>query len=294
MVKREESRKRICFPARALFLTGAVILYALGGSGLSWGCAWLYDACMETWGVTQGNVHLAPWWILTIVYGYPAIAALVQLIWVIALCGAGRRLAKMPSAGAAGMKKTGYGLLIGALIAVLWAGCLLLTDDLRMGRPLSMPYISGGLWGVLMGIILEAVGREWFFRGFLYRAIRRQGLAVAVCALVCGAIHGISGQGGWIYWTNVCLLSAILCRLCAKSGSIWPGIGLRVTLFVLLECVMGVSGSVYGLYEIYFVSRSWLSGGNAGPMAGLWMTALLMMLAAGMEWKGRQSLPDCR
>ncbi len=109
------------------------------------------------------------------------------------------------------------------------------------------------------------------------------GCAAAVSAL-CGAIHGISSPfSGWLVM-NTFLLSVLSCVLYEKTGGIWAGVGVRTGLIWTLQAVLGMGGAS-GVYELYFVSRAWLSGGELGPMGGMGLAVIQAAALAVAVWR---------
>ncbi len=76
-------------------------------------------------------------------------------------------------------------------------------------------------WIVILVCVLVPVGEEVFFRGFVFRTLRRWGLPAAtlVSALYFGAVHQQI-----VHFLPIMLLGAVLALLLERTGSLVPGI----------------------------------------------------------------------
>jgi ABC-2 type transport system permease protein/sodium transport system permease protein len=105
------------------------------------------------------------------------------------------------------------------------------AHSLRASGPLAvLPFITA------------AVCEEFFFRGFLFEALRRTsgpGITIGVTALLFGLTHtALGGALGLGQLLPSTLLGVVLGVVCWVSGSIWPGLILHVchnALLVLLS-----------------------------------------------------------
>ena len=286
----QKARKQTKVFKDTLWVTACVAVYALGTAGLSWALTKLYDGAMATWGVTAGNLPLAPGWIKAIVYGFGAISAFLELVWVYF---AGKLLLKARGKGPFSPMKgsilQGFkGLFAGAGLAVLCAAILLLADGVRMGRPLTMPRFAAGTLPYFLALLFSAAAGEWFFRGVLQAGIGEKWPQIALISVLFALFFGLNERFSALNLLNLGLFSALLCLLFAKTHSLWACVLMRAGYLWLAQGVLGLGGAP-GLYELYFASRAYLSGGFSGPMAGLVMTALLL---SGIAWILRKDLRD--
>jgi hypothetical protein len=110
------------------------------------------------------------------------------------------------------------GVFIGGERAEAMADREHLTDVLTgvLQRPLTTVQI---LWIVVLVCILVPVGEEMFFRGFVYGALRRWGVAVAVAlsSLFFAAVHQQV-----VHFLPIAVLGVILALVYERTGSLLP------------------------------------------------------------------------
>lgn len=81
-------------------------------------------------------------------------------------------------------------------------------------------------------IILPPIAEEMIFRGFFYGSLRhylRFGWSLAITSLFFGFLHVFTGESTllWSAAIDTFLLSAVLCTVREKTGSIWATIGIH-------------------------------------------------------------------
>jgi membrane protease YdiL (CAAX protease family) len=88
---------------------------------------------------------------------------------------------------------------------------------------------TGGLVGIaILVTVLAPIAEEFFFRGFFFTALRNwKGLWPA--AILTGAVFGAIHAGGSdpAYLAPLGVFGLLLCLLYARTGSLWPCIGLH-------------------------------------------------------------------
>ena len=80
-----------------------------------------------------------------------------------------------------------------------------------------------------------------------------------------------------VWLVNAALLTAVCCFSLEGRGNIGWIVGFRMAIFAL-NMLFGLPNANGVLCETYLVNSAWLNGGAAGIMAGLGMTAALMLL----------------
>lgn len=166
---------------------------------------------------------------------------LVMARWQGVNVGAGFQLAR-PGAvsliAAAALGLTLWPLAYDLIILCQQFGIATLSKEkLAESRPLLMQYVER-LRGVSPALVLgalavcPAIGEEFFFRGYLLRALRGRmpaAGAIAITSIVFGLFH--AGVGGLIAVERVLsstFLGAVLGWVCWQTRSVWPGIVVHV------------------------------------------------------------------
>ena len=128
-----------------------------------------------------------------------------------------------------------------ARAAVGWVAALLLVDGVftafwraavhstysNAPTPLDAAHPGGAIGLAIAVVILAPVGEEFFFRGFVYRALRSR-LRVAIAAPLAGAafgvVHAFPGGDNWVVVPPLAVTGVLLCLLYERTGSLLPGI----------------------------------------------------------------------
>ena len=84
---------------------------------------------------------------------------------------------------------------------------------------------------------------------------------------------------------NALLLGIAGCLLYARHG-LWTSVGFRWGWGFATAFLLGFGGGDGAVYRLYGVSEALLTGGDAGPMHGLWVTLLLLPIAVMLSRKG--------
>lgn len=245
----------------------------------------------SAWGIDADTAHLAPTW-AQILYSWHATAANALFsAALLCLCRSLRRLWGNTSAQPARCGRTFVtSALTGAIAALLAAAACLIPDSDRLEWPLNAPRLS---WttALLCALSLFAIiAEETFTKRVLQDGLaKRRGEKIAM-AVVCAVFWGLERGWtvGWVGAVNTLLLGAVGC-LMYRSCGLWACIGFRWGWTFVNGTLLGVGGSA-SVYRLYGVSETLLTGGDAGPMAGLWATLALCAMCAVL-WIPAKSRP---
>lgn len=266
-----------------LFLALAAVLLAAWAVPAA--MTMLFGRLFEVWGVTSESVGRAPGWVHLLYGGFAYVSGFVQgaAIWLVARL-MGRALGARVKMG----KGLFAGIAAGAVVALGVLVLLRLLDVMRFGYALTHPKLSA-LTPLLMAfLIAQALGAVMAagLAGEILSGWHRA-LAYAGSALVYALLFG--------RWTLVGLLSGalfggLIWLIREKKGGVAPAAGFLVAFSVLTVAVFGMPPWSQGaLYETYHVSKPWLTGGGAGPWAGLLLPAILLMLIAALARPSRRT-----
>ncbi len=271
--------------ARLLVALAAILAAAWG---VPQGMTWLFGRLFTAWGVTADTVARAPGWTQALYGGWVYVNGFLQ--------GAAIALAAVLSGRALGVPvKIGKGLVSGLLLglaaALAMPGLFLLLDVMRFGRALTSPVLTALTPMLMMYVLLQALGAALatdLVGGILSGWHRRW--ALAGCAAFYALLFG--------RWTPIALINGALFGVFLwlareKKGGIAPALGFLAIFSFLTVTVLGVPPWQQGaLYEFYPVSKPWLTGGDAGPWAGLFMTAVLVLLTLARALPNRKTTAD--
>jgi len=134
---------------------------------------------------------------------------------------------------------------------------LLLVTDLRQG-------LDPGQWAlflipVVALVFVQATAEELMFRGYLLQqfAVRSRHWMIwaAVPSVLFGLLHyspELPDGGGYYYVMNTFLFGLVCCALVWRSGSLWPAIGLHVTINIVAFTLVGAEGVATGT-QLWFL-----------------------------------------
>jgi len=120
------------------------------------------------------------------------------------------------------------GYLVFLLVAQVWTSALDIADRENVPVKLGTRDSTGALIGAAFLVCTVApLAEELFFRGFVFGALRRYGLAIAalVTGVLFGLVHVSSSPIGFIVPLGV--LGVLLCLLYERTGSLYPSIALH-------------------------------------------------------------------
>ncbi|MDO4865610.1 MAG: hypothetical protein Q4C10_03565 [Clostridia bacterium] len=264
---------------------------ALGARlALAAGCSALFRA----WNVNAENAWRAPGWArLFYAWQGSAVSAAVSAL-LLAACLPLRRLWRMKALkNAAPFDKRLWDRSGSGWKGLLWPGCAglmtavavgllcLIPDSSRLSWPIARPNLTPGLPALAAVSLLGVLAEECFTKGVLYDGLcPRWGRAWAT-AWACAAFFALGGGlgGSAVSAINVALLGLVGCALYERFG-LWAAAGFRWFWGNGCAFLLGFGGSDAAVYRLYQVSETLLTGGDSGPMYGLWATALLLLWLA--------------
>lgn len=237
-----------------------------------------FRALFDAWNLKSETVARAPGW-ARVLYGWQGsiVTLAVDCAAILFVCRVGgARLSPPARRGALAWWTVGTG------IALLSAALFLLTDSLRPQWPLNAPRLGMGhlpLWGLTL---LTALAEECFTKGVIYDGVKRQGgdaWALAASALAFFMMNG-GYSGTLVSALNVALMGALCAALYCRYG-LWVPVAFRWGWGFATVFLLGQGGGAQAVYRFYGVSETLLTGGDAGLVYGLWMTAVLSALLSG-------------
>lgn len=269
---------------RAGWLLAASLLgYALAALALRRGLAALLSALTEAWGVNASTALRAPAWARTL---WSWKGSLVTAVVSAALLCLSLGLRRLWGLDGASMRFRGRRLLLATLaglaLAILVLLLGLIPDSLRM-EP-DAPRLRASLPALCAVSLLAAISEEAFTKGVLFDGLAdrwgRPWATVAACAVFFLSNGGMAGNA--VSAVNVLLLGLVCCAAHARYG-LWSAVGLRWGWSVATVFLMGFGGGEASLMRFYGVSEALLTGGDAGPVYGLYATAALALALAWLE-----------
>lgn len=168
----------------------------------------------------------------------------------------GLRATRLPIA--AGLVAGGYVAFL--ILSAVWTSALHITAHENVPVELGTRDSAAALAGAaLLVCVVAPVCEELFFRGFLFGALRRRGLAVAtlVTGTAFGAAHVASAPIGFI--VPLAALGMMLCLLYERTGSLYPCMALHALnnsiafgvgdgrLWLIPAGLAGAGAAIYGL-----------------------------------------------
>ncbi len=181
------------------------------------------------------------------------------------------------------------GLVIGAVLGLLGMtvlmGVLILTGLYEITLIGAAPAWAG------LGLALQAaVTEELWMRALLLRLLWRAFgpvPALAVAALVFGALHLTNPGATALAGITVAMAGLMFCALYALTGRLWVPIGLHLAWNLAQGYLFGAAVSGTDLGDSIAVSsarpgaEAWLTGGTFGPEASVFALILVGSVTAG-------------
>ncbi len=274
-------------------LAVSLVCYGQIAIGLRLALDALFAALFRAWGVNAATAVRAPHWAQLVWRWHGSLVTVAVAILAILLSRWLRRLWRLDPAPAVNARENakaaqwwrglGVGALIGlaAAVALLLAG--LIPDSLRMESP---PRLTAGFFALLAVSLAAVLSEEAFTKGVLYDGLAgrwgRLWATIAACAVFFVMNGGLAGTV--VSGVNVLLLGLLCCAIHERRG-LWTAVGLRWGWSAATVLGMGFGGGEASLTRFYGVSEGLLTGGDAGPVYGLYMTAAL---ALGLVWLHRK------
>ncbi|MBR1821299.1 MAG: CPBP family intramembrane metalloprotease [Clostridia bacterium] len=242
-----------------------------------------FAALFRAWGVNSATVARAPGWARLLWRWQGSVVTLTVSAALIAVCRWLRRLwlGKWERQRLEGGRLALFALAgLGMAVIVLLLG--LLPDSLRL--EMAAPRFSWSLIAVCAVSLLSALAEEAFTKGVLFDGLApRWGKAWAAAVACAWFFLGNGGYAGTaVSALNVLLMGFLCCVLYARYG-LWAAVGLRWGWSFATVFLMGFGGGETAVYRFYGVSETLLTGGDAGPIYGLWTTLLLVGMIGWME-----------
>ena len=262
----------------------AVAGFFLVTVGVRLGLGALLRALLAAWNLRPDTVARAPGWARTL-YGWQgSIVTLIvdaaAMLYAVGVCKA-----RLPRPD---IKKAASHWAAGVALALVSAAVFLITDSLRLQWPLNRPRLTPGLLPLWALILLTTLAEELFTKGVVYdRVKRRWGAVWAVIASTALFFLTNGGYSGtWISAVNVALMGAY-CALCHDRFGLWAPVGFRWGWSFAAMFLLGQGGGDRAVYRLYGVSETLLTGGDAGLVYGLWVTAALALVVGIMMRRSR-------
>lgn len=261
-------------------LAASLLAYALVALATRYGLIRAFAALFQAWGVDASNVYRAPAWARAVFLWHGSLTTLAFAALALLLAGWLRKLWRLegtlfkpPS------RRLLWATLAGVLAALAVAALSLLPDSMRLEWPLTAPRLTWTLPVMAVVSLISAVAEETFTKRVLYEGLRGRWNGLWTGVVVCAVLWLTNGglTAGIIGTVNALLLGCLGCVLYAQHG-IWTAVGFRWGWSLANVFFLGFGGGDASFYRLYGVSEALLTGGDAGPMHGLWTTLLLMII----------------
>ena len=242
-------------------------------------------ALFDAWGIGSATVLRAPLW-ARLLWRWQG--SVITVLAAVALIGLSLWLRGLWLGKAAPPRLSGRRLfahaLIGLGLAALWLALGLIPDSLRPEWPLGEPRFTLSLIPLCLFSLIAALSEELFSKWVLLDGVAsRWGRAPAVLVACAWFFLAGGGLGGTVLSAlNVLLLGALCCAVYLRRG-LWAATGLRWGWGFATAFVFGFGGGEASMLRFYGVSETLLTGGDAGPMYGLWSALLFFALLAWTE-----------
>ncbi len=272
-------------------LAVSLLCYALVAVGLRLALSAGFNALFRAWGVDAATAHRAPAWAQWIYRWHGSVVAALTACVLIALCALLREIGFGGNVFPANPDKRGAlralmrAALLGLALALAALLLGLIPDSVRPEWPLTAPRFTPALIALCAVALLSTLAEELFTKRVLYDGIQpRWGVGWAV-ATACAAhfIVGSGWAGSAVGAVNALLMALLACSVYARFG-LWASVGLRFGWSVATVLLMGYGGGEASVYRFYGVSEALLTGGDAGPVYGLWAT---LLMACALLWLER-------
>ena len=268
-------------------LAASLFSYALVALATRYGLIRAFAALFDVWRIDPSNVHRAPAWARAVYVWHGSLATLACAALTLLLAGRLRKLwgleGALTGAPSAGLWR---GSSTGVLAAIVVVVLCLLPDSMRLEWPLTAPRFTGALPVLLTVSLLSALGEAAFLKRVLFDGLRGRWNGIWATAVVCMAfwLTGGGPAGGVVAAVNVLLLGLVCCLLYIRYG-FWTSVGFRWGWGLANVFLLGFGGGDAAVYRLYGVSEALLTGGDAGPMHGLWTTMALIGVVLGLTFK---------
>ena len=191
-----------------------------------------------------------------------------------------------------GLRRYGAGRAVGggALFALLLpVAAIVFTVALGGGQLMGVGSVQPlTLLCLLLGIFVQALSEELFFRGCLFTSLARTGklsTAIVISSLVFAFLQRTSTAASPLAFVNLALFGALCALYMVRCGSLWGSVSLHALFLSGQALVFGsplsgvpVSSSLLSL--LLNEEQTFLHGGDFGLMGGFAMTFALCLALA--------------
>ncbi len=180
-----------------------------------------------------------------------------------------------PRSGAGGWSSLAVFTVVGIGAAGLILAVGLIPDSLR--PEWSAPRVTWALLPLCAVAFISILAEEQFTKRVLYDGVGVRWGALWSTVLSTIAFFLIAGgyAGNVISAANVALMGWLGCMIYRRYG-LWASVGLRFGWTVATVFLLGYGGGEAAVWRFYGVSESLLTGGDAGFVYGLYLTAALV------------------
>ena len=188
-----------------------------------------------------------------------------------------------------GFNKRGFfseylgGLIIGAVMISLPALACHLSKGIVFSRVIAPNALA--ILGFFAAFILQALGEEALFRGYLLTSIARRypiWVAIIGSSSIFAFFHTSNQSFSFIAFTNLLLFGIFASLIMLKRGSIWMSAAIHAAWNFVQGNVFGINVSGNPKFDSIFTSElgkigKILSGGEFGLEGGLGVTIILLI-----------------
>lgn len=282
-------------------LAASLLCYALAAVGLRLALGAGFSALFAAWGVDASTVARAPGWARLVYRWHGSAITLLAALAGIALSRWLRGLWRMDAGGendspsgcikadtlclgSKGLSRFAAYALYGLAAATAILLIDLLPDSLR--AEWAAPRLAWALLPLCAVAFASTLAEEMFTKRVLYDGVeRRWGRLWATVVSVAAFFVIARGYAGNILSAvNVVLLGWIGCLVYRRSG-LWAATGLHFGWSAATVFLFGYGGGEASVWRFYGVSENLLTGGDAGFVCGLYLTAALI---AAIVWLVRR------
>jgi len=274
-------------------LVASLLCYALVSLALRQGFTAAFAAVFKAWGIDAENAGRAPAWARVVYTWHGSAVTAVVSAALVALSAWLKRLwsgirTSSPASGHGFACASLEGLSVALIIAVL---CLL-PDSMRLVWPLNAPRLTWSLPVLCAVSLMATLAEEMFLKCVLFDGLKRRWGAAWATALHCLLFFVSYGgyAGNILSGINVMLLGGLGCAIYTVKG-FWASVGFRWSWSVATVFLLGFGGAEASVYRLYGVSEAIMTGGDAGPIYGLWAS---IAFAALIMWLERDKLSSLR
>ena len=240
-----------------------------------------------------------PSWLLLISY----VSFIGVIATVIFYC---KRFEKRPISSLGLRKKSmlteyGIGALIGAVTSSLAVLIALLSGSISL--KVAQDGFNFMILLFLLGFIIQGIGEELIFRGYLMISIARD-YRIAVAITISTVVFALLGGGGEIsalYVINSALFGIFLGVYVFKRGSLWGACAIHTMWNFIGGCIFGTTidgvNKLPSVFTMEIKNNMTLANGGVSGIEGSISATIVLLLAVSLVFllktkKGEESLSD--